>query len=125
MDPCTIAGLGEYYPMKWDNKKRKLVRLCNYLYEQKYGPIPQGLVLRHLCHDKACINLSHLAVGTRRENAHDSSTNPLGIPGIHRANGRYYAKHYTAHEGKIVVIYSGPDFFEACCALRSYEARLK
>jgi len=31
-----------------------------YAYEQKYGPIPKGLELDHLCRTPACINADHL-----------------------------------------------------------------
>lgn len=36
------------------------------------GRIPQGKIIRHLkCHNKRCINIDHLAVGTHFDNAKD------------------------------------------------------
>jgi HNH endonuclease len=37
-------------------------------WEQKHGPIPSGMVVMHLCNNRACINLDHLRLGTQSEN---------------------------------------------------------
>lgn len=37
-------------------------------WEQKHGPVPQGLMLDHLCRVKACVNPGHLEAVTNREN---------------------------------------------------------
>ena len=36
------------------------------------GPIPDGLVVRHLCHNKRCVSIDHLAIGTQADNIADS-----------------------------------------------------
>lgn len=41
-------------------------------YEAKHGPIPQGMVVIHLCDNPTCCNTDHLALGSQRENIHDS-----------------------------------------------------
>ena len=41
-------------------------------YETFCGPIPDGLLVRHLCNQRLCVNPCHLATGTYRDNAHDS-----------------------------------------------------
>lgn len=35
------------------------------------GPIPTGMVVRHLCDNGLCVRPDHLAVGTQAENIHD------------------------------------------------------
>jgi len=40
-------------------------------YELHHGPIPDGMVVMHLCDVPACINPSHLKVGTQSENTKD------------------------------------------------------
>jgi hypothetical protein len=35
------------------------------------GPIPDGLLVRHSCHNRACVNPEHLSVGTHQDNADD------------------------------------------------------
>lgn len=38
-----------------------------------YGKIiPKGMVVRHLCHNPSCCNYLHLAIGTPKDNVHDS-----------------------------------------------------
>lgn len=40
-------------------------------YEHHKGPIPPGMVVRHLCHVPLCVNPDHLEVGTHAENMRD------------------------------------------------------
>ena len=47
---------------------RKMVRAHRFSYELHKGPIPQGLVIDHLCRNKACVNPDHLELVTNREN---------------------------------------------------------
>ena len=46
-------------------------RLHRYLFEQKYGEIPKGYVVMHICDNPSCINLEHLKLGTQKENVED------------------------------------------------------
>lgn len=57
-----------YVRMRYNGKHDRLFRV---LYQQKYGEIPKGLVLRHLCNNAWCVNVEHLKVGTQKENYQD------------------------------------------------------
>ena len=57
-----------YVRIRYNGKHDRLFRV---LYQQKYGEIPKGLVLRHLCNNAWCVNVEHLKVGTQKENYQD------------------------------------------------------
>ena len=44
------------------------IRVHRWLYERERGPIPPGLVIDHLCLNKACVNVNHLEAVTVAEN---------------------------------------------------------
>jgi len=53
-------------------KKALVHRLQYYL---TYGPIPSGMIVRHKCHHKMCVNPDHLELGTNKQNANDGHAN--------------------------------------------------
>lgn len=57
-----------YVRIRYNNKHERLFRV---LYIQKYGNIPKGMVLRHLCNNAWCCNVEHLKIGTYKENYKD------------------------------------------------------
>lgn len=54
-----------YGQMKSCGKNRRVHRVA---YELAYGPVPDGLVIDHLCRVKACCRPDHLEAVTQREN---------------------------------------------------------
>jgi hypothetical protein len=56
------------YGRAWDGKKERQVHRI--LYEEFIGPIPEGLILDHLCRRRYCVNPWHTEPVTVKENTH-------------------------------------------------------
>lgn len=46
-------------------------KIHRHVYEQCFGEIPKGLVIRHKCDNPSCINPEHLEIGTHQDNVND------------------------------------------------------
>jgi len=46
----------------------RLLLAHRFIYELLVGPIPLGMELNHICHQRGCVNPGHLEVVTHREN---------------------------------------------------------
>lgn len=47
---------------------KKMILAHRYVYEQVFGPIPNGLVIDHLCRNGLCVNPEHLEAVTNEVN---------------------------------------------------------
>lgn len=50
----------------------KLILVHRFGYELWIGAIPDGMVVRHLCHFPSCVNPWHLKLGTPKDNTWDA-----------------------------------------------------
>lgn len=99
----------------------RMVRAHKYLYEALMGPVPAGLVLDHLCRNRACVNPDHIQAVTSR-------TNTLRGAGVTAVNARKtHCPKGHPYEGKNVIHHKrGGRGCRACClaADQRYKARL-
>jgi hypothetical protein len=95
-----------YAGLFWQGKTRLAHRLT---YEHFVGPIDEGLVIDHLCCNKACVNPAHLEPVTPRENTRRAMRS-------HCVNGHPFSDENTwMHKGK--------RYCRTCRYLRNKEAQ--
>jgi hypothetical protein len=74
-----------------------------YVYERMVGPIPDGLVIDHLCRNRACCNPAHLEPVTNRENCLRGDRAGTRVTAC--AHGHAYTPENT---------YTNPQGYRAC-----------
>ena len=79
-------GYGHFYA------DSKAVRAHRWSYQHFVGPIPEGLVLDHLCRNTLCVNPSHLEPVTSAENARRGK---CGVLRTHCAQGHEMTEENT------------------------------
>lgn len=68
--------------------RRRQVRLHRWVWEQVYGPIPHGILVRHKCDTPGCFLLDHLELGTHADNAKDREDRGRGVRAPGERNGK-------------------------------------
>lgn len=64
------------------------VRAHRYAWERENGPIPKDMVIRHKCDNPACVNPSHLLLGTKDDNNKDTAERHRHNYGLSHWNGK-------------------------------------
>ena len=69
-DQCWfwIGGGGRYGAFRIGGRKGRAMLPHRVAYEMLVGPIPDGLILDHLCHHTRCVNPKHLEPTTQAQN---------------------------------------------------------
>ena len=78
---CTshVSTNNGYFRIMIDGK---LIRLHRYMYEQEFGSIKNGNMIRHTCDNIKCINPNHLLEGTNADNMKDKVERGRSIKGV-------------------------------------------
>lgn len=86
-------GISGYGRMQFGGKTHQAHR---WAWEQANGKIPAGMVIDHKCWNRACVNVDHLRVVTRKQNnayrGGPQSTTATGVRGVTLKRGQYYAQ---------------------------------
>jgi hypothetical protein len=72
---------------------RRTMLAHRFMYELLVGPIPDGLVLDHLCRNTSCVNPEHLEAVTQAENLRRA----VRLPITHCKHGHEYDEANTAY----------------------------
>jgi hypothetical protein len=68
-----------------------------FVYEQITGKNADGLVVRHSCHNKSCINPDHLSLGTHADNVNDKV-----VAGRHPHGVTHYKNKLTEAQVRLI-----------------------
>ena len=90
-----------------------------------YGTEPPRIIdhINRNKSDNAISNLRDGSGGINEINSKPPKDSPFGISGVRAACKPGHYQAYTAQKGAFKSFYHGPDFFEACCARKSWEAK--
>ena len=92
----TIRNYGQFKP-----EPGKVVHAHRWAYEQEFGPIPEGLVLDHLCKVTLCVRPDHLEAVTISENVRRSDNLAMqNSRRTHCVNGHEFNESNTAYTRK-------------------------
>lgn len=80
---CILDGYGQFRVPGGTKRAHR------FAWELLMGPIPEGLVYRHLCRNRACVNIrAHGALGTARDNADDRDRDGMTARGAKSGSRR-------------------------------------
>ena len=72
-------------------------------YEMENGPIPAGMVIDHICHQRSCVRPSHLRAVTQKQNM-ENRRGPIsatGVRGVYRVTNSPSFQVTVGHNGKL------------------------
>lgn len=96
------------YHKLWVNKK--MIRAHRWAWELINGPITKGMVIDHLCSNRACVSIDHLRMVTQQENI---------MAGKHNIDNRIHCNQGHPFEKNIMVRKSGKRECAECNRVRA------
>jgi len=84
--------------------KGKSVAVHRYAYERHVGPIPEGMQIDHLCHNRVCVEPAHLRAVTNKQNLENVSgayaSSSTGVRGVSPIKGSHKFLAQVTHNRK-------------------------
>lgn len=123
-DSCwnwTAARFNGYGIFRFQGAARIAHRIS---YTWRFGPIPEGIEIDHMCHNRSCVNPEHLRPATKILNGQNrsglNSNNKSGVRGVHWATaaGCWIAKGHL--NGRPVNVGRFTDLDEASRAITEW-----
>lgn len=117
----TGAKYNGYGVFRYEGAARLAHRIS---YAWVNGPIPGGIEIDHMCHNRACVNADHLRPATKILNGQNRSglnkNNTSGVRGVHWSNdaGCWVAKAHK--DGRPVHVGRFDDLEEAATAIKAW-----
>jgi hypothetical protein len=71
------VSVNGYGTLKYRRKQQMAHR---FMWEYKFGPIPEGKIICHKCDNRKCINPDHLFIGTTQDNVDDKMSKGRFVP---------------------------------------------
>lgn len=94
-----VLTRGGYARFKADGE---WVMVHRWIYEKKVGPIPDGMQIDHLCHNRRCVEVSHLRLATPMQNSENKSgarvDSGTGVRGVRKEGNKYRAVVSSNHK---------------------------
>lgn len=82
--PYRTAVERDFYGNISNGSKGRQISSHVAAYQLTYGPVPDGMVVRHTCDYKPCCNPAHLVLGTYKDNTQDAIERGRWTPGWER-----------------------------------------
>lgn len=95
-------GYGQFY------MSGKMYRSHRVSYSIKNWPIPTGMEIDHICHNRGCVRPSHLRLATRKQNAENVEgaqvNSQSGVRGVHWLEDRKQWRAQVQHFNRLVYV---------------------
>ena len=117
----TAGKISDGYGHFWNSEQRRNESAHRVAYEALVGPIPDGLVLDHLCRNRGCVNPAHVEPVTNEENVRRGvSPSVANAKKTHCTSGHPYDAENTG-----IVSTTGERYCRECRRIRTRERRAR